>query len=81
MDKTQALATLQGIFRDVLDDATVVLTPRTSAKDVEGWDSLAHINLVVAIEKHYKIRFAITELQTLQNVGDMVDLIERKLPQ
>lgn len=80
MDKLQALATIQEIFRDVLDSPTLTLSSATSASDVEGWDSLAHINLVVAIEKRYKIKFALAELQALKNIGDIVDLIERKLP-
>jgi acyl carrier protein len=46
---------------------------------VEGWDSLAHVNLVVAIEKHYKLKFSLGELEGLKNVGEMADLIARKL--
>ena len=69
---------LNAIFSDVLDLPGLQLTPETTAADVEGWDSLAHINLVMAIEKHYKIRFALGELQDLKNVGEMVELITRK---
>jgi acyl carrier protein len=50
----------------------------TTAQEVPGWDSLAHINLVAAVEEEFRIRFAMAELQKLQNVGEMVALIERK---
>lgn len=77
MDKT--LEDLQPIFRDILDQPKLVITRKSNAHNVEDWDSLAHINLVTAVEKHYKIRFALGELRELQNVGDMVDLIEVKV--
>lgn len=73
------LSQLQPIFQDVLDREDVVITRDSSGETVEGWDSLAHINLVGAIEDHFKIRFALGELQDLKNVGDMIDLIEVKL--
>lgn len=73
------LEELQSIFRDILDQPELVLTPESNANNVEDWDSLAHINLVSAIEKHYKIRFALGELQELKNVGDMIELIQKKL--
>jgi acyl carrier protein len=73
------LARLQPIFRDVLDDDTLVITRASNAKNVDGWDSFAHINLVSAIEKEFKIRFALGELQELQNVGDMIDLMTRMM--
>ena len=77
MDKT--LEDLQPLFRDILDQPKLVITRESNAHNVEDWDSLAHINLVTAVEKHYKIRFALGELRELQNVGDMVDLIEVKV--
>jgi acyl carrier protein len=73
------LQTLQSIFRDVLDLPDLVITPESNAHNVPDWDSLAHINLVSSIEKHYKIKFALGELQELKNVGDMIDLIRKKL--
>ena len=79
MDTDEILAELQSIFRDVLDQPDLVLTRESNASNVEDWDSLSHINLVTSIEKAYKIRFALGELQELKNVGDMIDLIERKL--
>jgi acyl carrier protein len=69
---------LQVIFSDVLDLPDLHLTPESNAHNVEGWDSLAHVNLVVAIEKRYKIKFALAELRSLNNVGEMADLIVKK---
>lgn len=70
---------LQEIFRDIFDNQDLVITRGTSARDIEDWDSLSHINLIVAIEKAFKIKFALGELQELKNVGEMIDLVDRKL--
>lgn len=74
-------ARLQDIFRDIFDSANLVIDRSTSAKDIEDWDSLSHINLIVAIEKDFKIEFALGELQDLKNVGEMMDLIKKKVEQ
>jgi acyl carrier protein len=74
----EILKTLQPIFRDVLDDPELTITPETTAADVSGWDSLSHLSLVAAIEKHYRVKFALGELQKLRNVEDMIQLIVRK---
>ena len=73
------LAQLQPIFQDILDQPELVITRESSALNVEDWDSLSHINLVTAVERHFKIKFALGELQELKDVGDMVDLISAKL--
>lgn len=73
------LETLQSIFREILDQPDLQLTRKSNASNVQDWDSLAHINLVTAIENRYKIKFALGELQDLKDVGDMIDLIEVKL--
>lgn len=73
------LEEVQEIFRDVFDDESLVITAETNAEDIEDWDSLSHIRLVVAIEKHFAIKFAFGELQTLKNVGEMLDLIREKI--
>ena len=72
------LIKLQDIFRDVFDDNSLNISVQTNAKDIEDWDSLMHINLVVAVEKEFKIKFFLGELKTLKNVGDMIDLIKKK---
>jgi len=67
------------VFREVFDDDSINLTRSMTADDVEEWDSLTHMNLVIALELKFKIKFALGELQTLKNVGEIVDLINRKL--
>lgn len=83
MPKTfeQVLTEVTGIFRDVLDNDSINLKYETSAPDVQDWDSLNHIELVVAVEKHFKIKFNFAELQKFQNVGQMCDNILVKLAQ
>lgn len=73
------LAELQEIFRDVLDQPDLVITRDSNASTVEDWDSLSHLNLVMAIQQRYKIKFALGELQDLKDVGGMIDLMEEKL--
>jgi len=80
MDNYEILEVLNGIFRDKLDDDNITLTPETTAKDVKGWDSLTHIRLIISIEKKLKIRFTSTEIANFKNVGDIIAIIEKKLP-
>ena len=72
------LQQLVPIFQDVLDDDSLVIDATTTAQDVDGWDSLAHIRLVVSIEKAFTLRFSAAEISELQNVGDMAALIVKK---
>jgi len=67
------------IFRDVFDDVGLVINAETSSDQIPDWDSLAHISLVTSIERHFKIKFALGELQSLKNVGEMIALIEKKI--
>jgi acyl carrier protein len=76
MDETQIYARLTEIFKDVFDEDSIEITPETSAKDVDGWDSLTHIRLILTIEKAFKIKFSTSEIGKLENVGDLVTLIE-----
>jgi acyl carrier protein len=73
------LAELTPIFREVFDDDSIVLTRTTTADDVDAWDSLSHMNMVMAVEVRFKIRFALGELPSLRNVGDLCDLVQKKL--
>jgi acyl carrier protein len=79
MNAAAIMAELQPIFSDVLDLPGLQLTPQSNATNVEGWDSLAHVNLVVAIEKRFGVKFALGELRDLKNVGEMVNLIQKKI--
>ena len=75
MDETQIYTRLQDIFVDVFDDDSILVTPKLSAKDVDGWDSLTHIRLLLTIEKMFKIKFSTSEIGKLESVGDLVTLI------
>ncbi|MEO5659191.1 MAG: acyl carrier protein [Polaromonas sp.] len=79
MNETEILTALNQVFRDVFDDDDIVITAATSAEDIEGWDSQAHVNLIVAAEVRFGIRFRTAELESLHNVGQFADLILAKL--
>jgi len=79
MTSDDLLPEVQEIFRDVLDEPNLVLTRHSNAETVPDWDSLAHVNLITAIEKRYKVKFALGELQGLKHVGDLLDLLAQKL--
>jgi len=70
---------LNGIFCEVFDDDTLEIAPEMTANDVDGWDSLSHVNLIVAVEARFNIRFSQKELLTFRNVGDLLNCIERKV--
>lgn len=79
MDTPSIIAKLQEIFRDVLDNDEIVLTPATNASDIEEWDSLANVQLVVEIEGEFGIRFNSAEIPSWKNIGDMAACIASKL--
>lgn len=79
MNKAQILEALTQVFRDVFDDDDIVLTAATTAQDIEGWDSQAHVSLIVAAEMKFGIRFRTAELESLHDVGQFAELIEAKL--
>ena len=79
MEKNQILEEVQEIFREVLDNEEIVLANETTADDIEEWDSLTHIQLIVAIEKHFKIKFTSLEILSWKNVGEMIDCIKSKI--
>lgn len=79
MERNEIITEVQTVFRDVLDNKDIVLSDTTTANDIEEWDSLTHIQLIVAIEKHFKIKFTSMEILSWQNVGEMVDCINKRV--
>jgi acyl carrier protein len=78
MDQTQIYSKLTTVFRDVFDEDDLKLTPETTADDVDGWDSLSHIRLVLAVSKSFGVKFSASEIGGLKNVGEFADLIQKK---
>ena len=79
MQQQDIYAQLTIIFNDLVDDDSLVLTPDLTAADVPDWDSFNHINLIVAIESRFKIKFQTAELESIHTVGHLADLIDKKL--
>lgn len=79
MNENQIYQELTEVMRDVFDDDSLAIGPETQAPDVAGWDSQAHIQLIVAVEQRFRIRFRTSEFESLHNVGDFVSLIQEKL--
>lgn len=69
---------LQEIFRDIFDDDELIIREGMSANDIEDWDSLAQINLIIAIEKEFKVKFKLDEVSNLKNIGEMLELLSKK---
>lgn len=70
---------VQDIFRDILDQESLTLTSATTASDVDGWDSLTHIQLIVAIEKRFKVKFSSKEILSWKNIGELLDSLHTKV--
>jgi acyl carrier protein len=79
METEEIIKKVNAIFIDILDNEAIEINNNTTATDVEEWDSLTHIQLVVAIEKYFKIRFTSSEIQNFKNVGEMCQAIKTKL--
>ena len=79
MTYNHILPEIENIFRDVLDDNDINLSEETTANDVDGWDSLTHIQIIVAIERFFKIKFSSKEILSWKNVGEMAVAIQSKL--
>lgn len=67
------------VFCNIFDDEDIVISDDTTSADIEDWDSLEQINILVALEKLFSIKFAVSEVEGLKNVGEMIDLIMSKL--
>jgi acyl carrier protein len=77
----EILDEVNGVFREVLDNDAITVLENTTADDVDEWDSLSHIQLVVSVEKHFRIRFTSSEINNFKNVGEMCQCIQSKLAQ
>lgn len=79
MTREEVFEKLTTVFQDVFDDDEIVLSDETTSSDVEDWDSLNHINLVVSIEKEFGMKFSMGETQKMKNVGEMVTIIQSRI--
>ena len=79
MERIEILSIVEDIFRSILDDSDIILKDDTTANDIEEWDSLTHIQLIVTIEKRFGIKFKSKEILSWNNVGDMLNSIELKV--
>jgi len=78
MGAHENLVRLTTVLQEVFDDPALAIDEATTAEDIEGWDSVTHVLLVVAVEQAFAVKFKTTEIETLKNVGDLVRLIDRK---
>ena len=78
MSKEEIYERINNVFRDVFDDDSIEVNAETTSNDIEDWDSLEHINLVVAVEQEFGIKFNMNEVTTMKNVGEMVDIIIKR---
>ncbi len=78
MTSQQIYQKLSGVFRDVFFEDDLVVSPETTAQDIDGWDSLAHIRLVLEVSKAFGVKFTASEIGSLKNVGEFAKLIEKK---
>ena len=78
MDTREIFERLDRVFQDVFDDDTIHVTPKTTADDIEDWDSLEHITLISAVEREFRMKFKMGEISSMKNVGEMVDIIKAR---
>lgn len=79
MDDEAILRRVEDVVRDQLDDETITLTPATRADEVDGWDSLAHVRIMIAVEEEFGVRFQTSEITSLKNVGGLVGLVKARI--
>ncbi len=75
MSEAEIFSRLNSIFRKVFDDKSITVSRKTTAKDIEDWDSLEHITLIGAVEREFKVKFTMKEVSSMKNVGEMADII------
>ncbi len=79
MSRDEIYEKLNEVFRDVFDDDTITVNDQTTADDIEDWDSLEHINLMVEVEYAFGIKFNMGEINKMKNVGELVDIIQKRI--
>jgi acyl carrier protein len=79
MTREEVFTGLNEVFQDVFDDDEITVNDETTANDIEDWDSLEHINLIVAVEERFSIKFNMGEANKMKNVGEMVDIILQRM--
>ena len=75
MQRNEVFERLNKVFREVFDDETITLSENTTANDIEGWDSLTHINVIIAVQEEFDVKFSVKEIIAMKNVGKLVDII------
>lgn len=78
MNQEEIYQRLEEVFQEVFDDETITVKAETTANDIDDWDSLEHINLIVAIEKEFGFKFNMNEVTSMKNVGEMVKIIQER---
>lgn len=78
MNKNEIVKRLTEVFRDVFSDDTIIITEKTTANDIDDWDSIEHINLISAVENEFSMRFKMREVSGMKNVGEMIDIISQR---
>ncbi len=79
MTREEVYDRLNGVFRAVFDDDSITVCDKTTSADIEDWDSLEHIDLIVSIEKEFGMKFTMSETTGMKNVGEMVDIILQRV--
>lgn len=79
MSREEVFAALDEVFQDEFDDETLHVTDATVTDDIDGWDSLEHIDLIIAVERRFGIKFTMGEVNGMKNVGEMADIILRRM--
>lgn len=78
MNKKEIVKRLTDVFRDIFDDDSIVITEKTTANDIDDWDSIEHINLIGAVEEEFSMRFKMREVSGMKNVGEMINIIAER---
>ncbi len=79
MDQREVFDRLNRVFREVFDDETIRVTPKTTADDIDDWDSLEHITLISAVEREFRMKFKMGEISSMKNVGEMARIVTERM--